>query len=120
MKIKQFYDDGEPKQYLDDYSYAEQKLLMLMGGVNGNYKTDYQGVEKTQSIRFTAGTYPKVKALAELSGNSINSVVNDLVDVAYGAIMENLSEDDSNKLFDKECKIRSEFFDFVPKVKGDK
>ena len=109
MKINRFHEDGEPKDDLHSYSRAEQKLLMLMGGVSSKYKADYFGMEKSQSIRFTSSSYPKVKALAELSGNSVNTIVNDMIEVAFGAIMENLSEEDSDKLFNKECLIREEW-----------
>lgn len=116
MKLNRFYKDGEPKDDLHSYNQAEQKLLMLMGGVSGKYKSDYFGVEKSQSIRFTSSSYPKVKALAELSGNSVNTIVNDMIEVAFGAIMQNLTDEDSQNLFNKECAIREEWLgEYQPK-----
>lgn len=115
MILQRFEKDGEPKDY-DDFLPHEQSLLHLMSCVNGKYKSDYWGVQKTQSIRFTTDTYPKIKALADMSGNSINVIVNDLVKLAYGVVMENLGEKDSDILFAEECRIRKEWLDdYQPK-----
>lgn len=109
MKLTKTNYDGEPIQF-DERPEHEQRLMMLVSGIKGNYKTDYTGVEKAMSIRFSGGNYPKVKALSELSGNSLNVVVNDLVEVAYGVIMENASEESAADLFKAECLIREEWF----------
>ena len=115
MILQRFEKDGEPKDY-DDFLHHEQSLLHLMSCVNGKYKSDYWGVQKTQSIRFTTDTYPKIKALADMSGNSINVIVNDLVKLAYGVVIENLGEKDSDTLFAEECRIRKELLDdYQPK-----
>lgn len=118
MKLNQFERDGEPKDY-DDYLPHEQSLLHLMSCVNGKYSSDYFGVQKAQSIRFHAGTYPKVKALADMSGNSINIIVNELVTLAYGVVMENLGEKAGDKLFAEECRIRKEWLDNYEPPKDD-
>ncbi len=97
---------------IEEYEAAkphEQSLIHLMSCVNGKYESDYMGLQKAQSIRFTYDTYPKVKALADMSGNSLNIIVNDLVKLAYGVLMENLSDEDSDKLFQKESVIRQEW-----------
>ena len=60
------YEDAKPH---------EQSLMHLMSCVNGKYESDYMGLQKAQSIRFTYDTYPKVKALADMSGNSLNIVL---------------------------------------------
>ena len=94
------YEDAKPH---------EQSLMHLMSCVNGKYESDYMGLQKAQSIRFTYDTYPKVKALADMSCNSLNIIVNDLVKLAYGVLMDNLSNEDSDKLFNKECLVRKEW-----------
>lgn len=99
MKVPKFDHKQEPIEF-DDRSNSEQRLLMLIGGINGKYKSDYHGMEKAQSIRFSSTNYPRVKALSDLSGNSINSVVNDLVEVAYGVIQQNADDASSQKLSD--------------------
>lgn len=117
MKLQKFERNGEPLEY-DDFLPHEQSLLHLMACVNGNYKSDYIGMEKSHSIRFTGDTYPKVKALAEMSGNSVNIIVNDLVKLAYGVVMENLPEKDGEKLYSEECRIRGEWLnEYQPKEK---
>ena len=42
--------------------------MALMAAVEGNYKTDYLGMEKAITIRLNVLNAPKVEALAELSG----------------------------------------------------
>lgn len=108
MKLIKKHHDGDPIEF-DERAPHEQRLMMLIGGINGNYKSDYMGMEKAMSVRLNANNYPRVKALADLSGNSMNLVINDLIEVAYGVIMENASEESSDKLFETECSVRSEW-----------
>lgn len=92
MKIENF--QKIPKQDLDDYTQAEQKLLMLMGGLRGKYKTDYMGLEKALSIRLDAVNAPMVETYAELSGLSKNLVINQFLRLAFDVLLENLSNED--------------------------
>lgn len=108
MKLPKKHYDGEPIEFGDRPPH-EQRLMMLIGGINGNYKSDYMGMEKAMSVRLNASNYPRVKALSDLSGNSMNLVINDLIDVAYGVIMENASEESGDKLFETECSVRDEW-----------
>ena len=87
----------------------EQSLLKLISSVNGTCEMDAMGIEKACSIRFGTATYPKIKAIADLSGNSMNLVINDLIEVAYGVIMENATEESSDKLFETECLVREDW-----------
>lgn len=108
MKLTKQDHNGNPIEF-DERPSHEQRLMMLVGCINGSYKTDYMGMERAISIRLNYANYPRVKALADLSGNSMNLIINDLVEVAYGVIMENASETDGNKLFQTECLIREEW-----------
>ena len=108
MKLSKQHYDGDPIQF-EERPQHEQRLMMLIGGITGNYKSDYMGMEKAMSVRLNANNYPRVKALADLSGNSMNLVINDLIEVAYGAIMENAKEENSDTLFNAECLIREEW-----------
>lgn len=117
MKLPKKHYDGEPIQF-DERPPHEQRLMMLIGGINGNYKSDYMGMERAMSVRLNYANYPRVKALADLSGNSMNLVINDLIEVAYGSIMENATEESSDKLFQAECLIREEWSNEYSK--GDK
>lgn len=102
MKIN--HNIETPKYEFDDYSRAEQKLMMLMGGVRGTYNTDYFGMEKAISIRTNAINTPKIDALSELSGLSKNIVVNDLLELAFHVLQENLNEEDSKRFSEVESK----------------
>lgn len=108
MKLTKQHYDGDPIHF-EERPPHEQRLMMLIGGITGNYKSDYMGMEKAMSVRLNANNYPRVKALADLSGNSMNLVINDLIEVAYGAIMENAKEENSETLFNAECLIREEW-----------
>lgn len=108
MKLPKKHYDGEPIDF-EERAPHEQRLMMLIGGINGNYKSDYMGMEKAMSVRLNANNYPRVKALSDLSGNSMNLVINDLIEVAYGVIMENASEESGDKLFETECSVRDEW-----------
>lgn len=108
MKLHKQHQDGDAIQF-EERPQHEQRLMMLIGGITGNYKSDYMGMEKAMSVRLNANNYPRVKALSDLSGNSMNLVINDLIEVAYGAIMENATEESSDTLFNTECLIREEW-----------
>lgn len=115
MKLPKKHYDGDPIEF-DERSPHEKRLLMLIGGIEGNYKSDYHGMEKAMSVRLNHANYPRVKALADLSGNSMNLVINDLIEVAYGVIMENASEESGDKLFETECLVREEWAkEYVPR-----
>ena len=88
----------------------EQSLLKLISSVNGKCDMDAMGIEKACSIRFGHTTYPKIKAIADLSGNSLNIVVNELAEVALGTLIANMSEEEVKTLMDKADVIEQEMF----------
>lgn len=98
-----------PKTDLDDFTKGEQKLMALMAGVQGNYKTDYMGMEKPITIRANVINAPKIDALAELSGLSKNLVINDLLELAFYVLQENLKEEDAQRFSDIESKKMDEW-----------
>lgn len=112
-------ESGEPLEYFD-YSPHEQSLLHLMSCVNGSYKSDYLGMHKTNSIRFTVETYPMVKALAEMSGNSINIIVNQMIKVAHGVLGENLKPEELEELQQKESEIYRDWMNEYQLPEGEK
>lgn len=99
------------KQDFDDYTRAEQKLIMLMGAVKGTYETDYFGMEKAITVRANVINAPKIDALAELSGLSKNIVINDLLELAFGVLQENLKDEDAQKFTELERKKMEEWMD---------
>lgn len=107
MKLKHTVEI--PKYDFDDYSSGEQKLMMLMGAVQGTYKTDYMGMEKPITIRTNAINTPKIEALADLSGLSKNLVINDLLELAFHVLEENLKEEDAKLFFKMESEKMEEW-----------
>lgn len=95
MKINKYIEI--PKTDLDDFTQGEQKLMMLMGAVQGNYQTDYMGMEKAITIRANVVNAPKIDALAEMSGLSKNLVINDLLELAFYVLQDNLKEEDAQR-----------------------
>jgi hypothetical protein len=90
--------------------------MALMAAVEGNYKTDYLGMEKAITIRLNVLNAPKVEALAELSGLSKNLLINDLLTVAFGVLEENLSDNSHEKFIDAVSqKYQSWIGDYAPK-----
>lgn len=98
-----------PKYDLDDYSRGEQKLIALMAGVQGNYQTDYMGMEKPITIRTNVINTPKVETLVELSGLSKNLVINDLLELAFHVLEENLKDEDAARFSQIESKKMEEW-----------
>lgn len=114
MKID--YELREPKTDINDFTQTEQKIMALMAAVEGNYKTDYLGMEKAITIRLNVLNAPKVEALAELSSLSKNLLINDLLTVAFGVLEENLSDNSHEKFIDAvNQKYQSWIGDYAPK-----
>lgn len=88
----------------------EQSLLKLISSVNGTCEMDAMGIEKACSIRFGTATYPKIKAIADLSGNSLNIIVNELVQVAIGTLISNMNEEEVKTLIDASKVIEQEMY----------
>lgn len=107
MKIN--HNIETPKYDFDDYTRGEQKLMMLMGAVKGTYETDYMGMEKPITIRADVINAPKIDALAELSGLSKNLVINDLLELAFHVLEENLKEEDAKRFSQMESKKMEEW-----------
>lgn len=98
-----------PKTDLDDYTQGEQKLMALMAGVQGNYQTDYMGMEKPITIRANVINAPKIDALSELSGLSKNLVINDLLELAFYVLQDNLKDEDAERFSQLETKKMEEW-----------
>ena len=98
-----------PKTDLDDYTQGEQKLMALMAGVQGNYQTDYMGMEKAITIRANVINAPKIDALSELSGLSKNLVINDLLELAFYVLQDNLKEEDARRFSELESQKMEEW-----------
>lgn len=79
----------------------EQSLLKLIASVNGKCDMDAMGIEKACSIRF---------GIADLSGNSLNIVVNELVQVALGTLITNMSDEETKTLLDASNVIEQEMY----------
>ena len=88
----------------------EQSLLKLISSVNGTCEMDAMGIEKACSIRFGTDNYPKIKAIADLSGNSLNIIVNELVQVAIGTLISNMNEEEIKTLIDASKVIEQEMY----------
>ena len=82
---------------------------MLIGGISGEYKTGYIGMERPMSIRLNVKTYPMVKALSNLSRNSMNLVINDLIEVACGVMLENMKESERDLFLKEVAEIGQEW-----------
>ena len=79
----------------------ERSLNRIIDSMREDPPIQTSGLEKTSTIRFNDQTYPRIKAIANLSGNSLNSIVNELVQVAIGVVISNMG-DEEVKRFNKE------------------
>ncbi len=88
--------EKKPTNLIDfgEMSRDEQSLDMLIGGVTGIRQNDFHGLEHSMSIRLDAFNYPRVKALSILSGSSMNSIINNMLEVAYATMLERMNEED--------------------------
>lgn len=78
----------------------QRSLVDLVESITGNCSKDIISADKVCTVRLNYDTYPQVKAIVDLSGNSLNTVVNELLTVALAAVVSNMDDDGRKKLFD--------------------
>jgi hypothetical protein len=87
----------------------EQSLIKLIGSINGTCTMDAMGMEKACSIRFDHTNFPKLKAVSNLSGNSLNIIANEVVRVGFGTIMANMSDEEIKILLNEADSVMKEW-----------
>lgn len=100
----------EPENY-HTLAPHERSLFNLIASVSGNCSMDAMAADKTCTIRFSYETYPQMKAIADLSGNSLNTVANELVKVALGTMLSNMDEEEVKTLFKAAEPIKREMLE---------
>ena len=76
----------------------EKSLMNIISSIKGECSMDAIGMEKACSIRFDHRNYPQLKAISNLSGNSLNIVANEVVRIGLGLIIEKMSGEDASML----------------------
>ena len=75
----------------------ERSLKRIVDSMREDPPVQTSGLEKTSTIRFNDQTYPRIKAIANISGNSLNSVVNELVQIAVGEVISNMNDEEVSR-----------------------
>ncbi len=78
----------------------QRSLVDLVESISGRCSKDIIAADKVCTVRLNYDTYPKVKAIVDLSGNSLNTVVNELLTVALAAVVSNMEEEPLNTLLE--------------------
>lgn len=115
MKLETYIK--QPKVDLDDYTEAEQQLLKLMAGVRGQLSTDYWGMEKAITVRLNIKNVPEVEALSDLANLSKNIVINEVLELGFRVLSENLNDEDKKKYF---AKVREKHDDWLSNYRTQK
>jgi hypothetical protein len=68
----------------------QRSLVDLVESISGRCSKDIIAADKVCTVRLNYDTYPQVKAIVDLSGNSLNTVVNELLTVALAAVISNM------------------------------
>ena len=110
MKQDRKMDIFEPENY-HNLPPHQRSLVNLISSVTGNCSMDVMAAEKSCTIRFSYETYPQMKAIADLSGNSLNTVANELVKVALGTMISNMSEEEIKTLSKAAEPIKNEMLE---------
>ncbi len=87
----------------------EKSLMNIISSIKGECSMDAFGMEKACSIRFDHRNYPQLKAISNLSGNSLNIVANEVVRIGLGLIIENMDGADASMLSAESEKIFNEW-----------
>ena len=117
MSINKVTNDGKSILF-DELPEHKKRLVTFVDSLRGDCDFSYLGMEKAMSIRLDASNYPKVKAMANISNNSLNVIINDLLGIALGYVNENLSDEDSAKLNNEQSIVWAEWLEEVKKKEG--
>ena len=92
----------KPKTAIEfnEMSRQEQSLDLLTSALYGAKKVGSSQMEHSLSIRLDIFNYPRVKTLSDLSGTSMNNIINAMLDVAYATTLESMNETDAHLLKD--------------------
>jgi hypothetical protein len=82
----------------NEMSRHDQSLEALTSVLHGAKRSGGSPVEHSLSIRLDIYNYPRVKTLSELSGSSMNQIINDMLDVAYATTLSAMNEADATAL----------------------
>lgn len=91
---------NKPKSAIEfnEMSRQEQSLDLLTSAVHGAKKSGGSQIEHSLSIRLDVYNYPRIKTLSDLSGSSMNSIINSMLDVGYATMLSSMSEQDADHL----------------------
>lgn len=93
----------------------ERSLKRIVDSMREDPPVQTSGLEKTSTIRFNDQTYPRIKAIANISGNSLNSVVNELVQIAVGQVISNMNDEEVTRFAKESVAVLEEWVDEVNK-----
>lgn len=93
----------------------ERSLQRIVDSMRDDPPIQTSGLERTSTIRFNDQTYPRIKAIANISGNSLNSVVNELVQIAVGQVISNMNEEEVTRFAKESLAVLEEWVDEVNK-----
>ena len=93
---------NKPKSALEfnEMTRQEQSLDLLTSALYGAKKSGGSQIEHSLSIRLDMYNYPRIKTLSDLSGSSMNNIINAMLDVAYATTLEKMNEGDVELLKD--------------------
>lgn len=104
----------------DKLSEKQKKIQILADMVRGTVKKEEFGMEKSVSIRLNSKLYPLIRALADNSGTSMNTLVTELLEVSLDVLFENLNEDEEKNIREQAQAIYSEWFNEIMQERGAK
>ena len=117
MKINKVTNNGESILF-DELPEHKKRLVTFVDSLRGDCDVSHFGMEKAMSIRLDSSNYPKIKAMANISNNSLNVIINDLLGVALGYVDENLSDEDLTRLNNEQSIVWAEWLEEVKKKEG--
>lgn len=68
-------------------------LYNLNTGLYGKKSGGGSQLEHQLSVRLDMFNYPRVKAISELSGSSMNSIINDLLELGYSTMLSSIKDE---------------------------
>lgn len=89
----------------------ERSLVDLVESIDGNCSKDVTAASKLTTIRFNYDNYPQLKAISDISGNSFNTVVNEVLTVGIATLLSNLNEKQIQVIQEKAEPIKKEMLE---------
>lgn len=97
------------QQQYDQLTDREKKVRLLADMVRGTTEKEQFGMEKSVSIRLNSKLYPLIRAIADSSNTSMNTLILEMLDISLDILFDNLNEEEIKDIKENASAIHNDW-----------